>query len=727
MTACHGPYGMTSNSPTRLAHPKLTAIFRRIAIIWTTLFEGLAWPYIELFFRLWLAKLFFGFGALQLMNWQRFLEVVGQENPVPFLSPEGAAYVSTAVYLLCPALLSIGFMTRYAALPLLGISLLAQLYHEPFDTQLFWIAVSGWFSVYGAGPLSLDNLLRRGLRDSAVPWVPAIIRASEWVRRRGTPVYACLLRIWLGLAMWTAAYDRMGHQHVEAVARWLPLDVAARIRLAAAFVGGTLLVLGAGTRYIASALLLCLVLVSAVDPRTTDSIYLLIILGILAIYGGGRLSLDGVLLRWRDRLLKESSAPGSHASLGLPRVVIVGAGFGGISCASALRDVAVAVTLVDRTNYHLFQPLLYQVATAALSPGDIATPARQIFKNSHSVRLLLGTVNGVDTERRIVRTNAGDLSYDYLVLATGASHSYFGKEAWAPFAPGLKRVEDALEIRRRILSAFERAEATLDPEERQANLTFLIVGGGPTGVELAGAIAELARYGMENEFRAFDPSHARVILVQSAPRLLPNFPESLAMQAQQALERLGVEVRLGGRVEDIDEHGVQVGGQRIPSRTVLWAAGVSASPAASWLNAPSDKAGRILVDENLCIPGFKEIFAIGDTAACNCWEGELVPGLAPAAKQGGSYVAKQIRAVIEARPPPTPFRYRHFGSLATIGRKAAVADFGRVRLWGAPAWWLWGMVHVGFMLSVRNRVATLVNWFWAYLRFGGSIRLITGG
>jgi NADH dehydrogenase/putative oxidoreductase len=450
-------------------------------------------------------------------------------------------------------------------------------------------------------------------------------------------------------------------------------------------------------------------------------------LAILGIHSGGSISVDQAVLRLRDRFFPVTRSFGLNPLQELPRVVIVGAGFGGLRCAEGLRHVAASVTLIDRTNYHLFQPLLYQVATAALSPGDIATPARHIFRNFPSTRLLLGTVTGVDTHRQMVSTQIGELPYDYLVLATGATHSYFGKEEWAPFAPGLKRIEDALEIRRRILTAFERAEAASTDEDRNSLLTFLIVGGGPTGVELAGAIAELARYGLENDFRAFDPSRARVILVQAAPRLLPSFPERLAGIAQRSLEQLGVEVRLGARVDQIDAMGVAVDGKRIDARTVLWAAGVSASPAAVWLNAPADKAGRLIVDAELRVPGLANVFAIGDTVASKGWRGEFVPGLAPAAKQGGAYVAKQIRALIEAKGPLPEFRYRHFGSLATIGRKAAVADFGILKLSGAPAWWLWGIVHVGLMLEVRNRVATLINWFWAYLRFGGSIRLITGG
>jgi NADH dehydrogenase/putative oxidoreductase len=700
---------------------------RAIAKFQSTLFEGIAWPYIELAIRVWIAKLFFVFGILQLMHWQPTLELATQENPVPFLAPAAAAFLSTGAYLICAALLAIGFMTRYAALPLLALSFVTQLRYQPFDTQLFWMALSGWFVIYGAGPISIDNLLRRGLGDSAVPFIPAIITASKWLRAHGTPLYISFVRVWLGSALLTAVYAHARGVDVEEIARWWPLDVALRIPPAAAWLGGFMLLSGFATRYIAALLLVSLFAYSVVDPRATDSIYLLMFLAILAIYGGGLFSLDRAMLHLRDRWFPAAHSSGLSALEGLPRVVIVGAGFGGLKCAESLRNAAVAVTLIDRTNYHLFQPLLYQVATAALSPGDIATPARQIFRGWPSTRLLLGTVAGVDAQRQMVMTQSGEIPYDYLVLATGATHSYFGKDGWAPFAPGLKRIEDALEIRRRILTAFERAEATSVEDERRSLLTFLIVGGGPTGVELAGAIAELARYGLENEFRAFDPAQARVILVQSAPRLLPSFPEYLGNFAQRSLERLGVEVRLGGRVDHIDDHGVAIDGKRLDARTVIWAAGVAASPAATWVNAPADRAGRLIVDGELRVPGLANVFAIGDTVASKAWNGELVPGLAPAAKQQGHYVARQIHALIEAKKPPPAFRYRHFGSLATIGRKSAVADFGLFKLSGAPAWWLWGVLHVGFLLGVRNRVSTLTNWFWAYLRFGGSIRLITGG
>jgi putative oxidoreductase len=706
---------------------KLARASRTITKFWSSLFEGFAWPYLELAIRLWIAKLFFSFGFLQLMHWQLTLALAGRENPIPLLAPAAAASLSSGIYLVCAALLAIGLMTRYAALPLLALSIITQLRYEAFDSQLFWIALAGWFAIHGAGPISLDNLLRRGLSDSAVPFIPAIVTASKWLRKRGTPLYILAVRIWLGLAFVVAAHETTRRFDLGEIGRWLPLDVAMRMPLAAAWTGGVLLVLGAGTRYIATVLLVSSIVNSVMDPRVTDSIYLLMFLTILGIYGGGFVSLDQAALRFRDRFFPAGKPSAADLLQGLPRVVIVGAGFGGLRCAESLRNEGVSTTLIDRTNYHLFQPLLYQVATAALSPGDIATPTRQIFRNSPSTRLLLGTVTGVDTGRQIVLTQVGEVPYDYLVLATGATHSYFGKEKWAPFAPGLKRIEDALEIRSRILTAFERAEVTSNEEERRCLLTFLIVGGGPTGVELAGAIAELARYGLENEFRAFDPSNARVVLVQAAPRLLPSFPERLASIAQRSLEQLGVEVYLGRRVDQIDEMGVAINGKRIEARTVLWAAGVSASPAAVWLNAPADKAGRLIVDSGLRVPGLANVFAIGDTVASNGWKGEIVPGLAPAAKQAGTYVAKQIRAMVEGNSALPAFRYRHYGSLATIGRKAAVADFGFVKLSGAPAWWLWGIVHVGFMLDIRNRVATLTNWFWAYLRFGGSIRLITGG
>jgi NADH dehydrogenase/putative oxidoreductase len=537
------------------------------------------------------------------------------------------------------------------------------------------------------------------------------------------------LRIWLALALLAVVpLSRLQTLDMSSsLAAWLPLQVAAGVPGGVASVVGLTLLLGLGTRYVGLVMIPVLFADAMMDARATDTIYLLMIFSILIVYGGGLISSDRLIAILLTKRFPRLDVRDPRALVGLPRVVIVGAGFGGVSCAAALRSASVAVTVIDQTNFHLFQPLLYQVATAALSPGDIAAPVRSLFRNDFGIRVLLGSVTGVDPQRQIVRFNEQEISYDYLVLATGATHSYFGKEGWAPYAPGLKRVEDAIEIRRKILTAFEQAEATDDAQRRASLLTFLIVGGGPTGVELAGAIAELARFGMEKEFRMFDPADARVILVQSAPRLLPAFPETLAVIAQRSLEKLGVQVLLGSRVEDIDPDGVVVSGKKILASTVLWAAGVTASPAAKWLKADCDSAGRIKVGADLGVPGISNVFAIGDTALSSGWKGKPVPGLAPAAKQGGTFVARQIRARVAARPPRPAFKYRHLGSLATIGRKAAVADFGFVKLWGEPAWWLWGMVHVGFLVGTRNRIATLINWFWAYLTFRGGIRLITGG
>jgi NADH dehydrogenase FAD-containing subunit len=407
-----------------------------------------------------------------------------------------------------------------------------------------------------------------------------------------------------------------------------------------------------------------------------------------------------------------------------PRVVIVGAGFGGLAAAGALKRAPVAVTVIDRHNYHLFQPLLYQVATAALSPADIAQPIRAILGRQRNAEVLLGRVTGVDTEARAVLLGERRIPYDMLVIATGARHAYFGHDEWETHAPGLKKIEDATDIRRRILLAFEEAEA--EPRYRERLLTFVVVGGGPTGVELAGAIAELARHTIRGDFRHIDPHRARVVLVEGGPRLLPALPEKLSAFARRALERLGVEVRLDTMVTGVDADGVAMGEERLAAATVLWAAGVAASPAARWLGAEKDRAGRIRVGPDLTLPGHPEIFVIGDTALATDAAGDPLPGIAPAAKQAGEYVARVIRARARGRKDPGPFRYRHLGNLATIGRKAAVADFGRLRLEGRLAWWLWGVVHIFFLIGFRNRVAVALDWFWAYLTFQRGARLITG-
>jgi NADH dehydrogenase/putative oxidoreductase len=478
-----------------------------------------------------------------------------------------------------------------------------------------------------------------------------------------------------------------------------------------------LLALGLGTPLVAGTLFIVGTGMAIVSPDQGITLYAPLLLALLGIFGAGRYSLDSFL----GRFLRRAAPSVDDAQ----RIVIVGAGFGGMACAAGLRHERARVTLIDRRNYHLFQPLLYQVATGSLSPGDIAAPIRGILRDSPNLRVLCGTVSGVDVSLRQVTLDGRTVDYDVLVLATGASHGYFGHEDWASYAPGLKSVPDATGIRSRILDAFEHAEATDDPVARQNLLTFLVCGAGPTGVELAGAIAELARNGMAKEFRNFDPASARILLVQSGPRVLPQFDERLSAFARASLEALGIEVLVNSRVEMVDAEGVVVNGRRITAGTVLWAAGVVASPAASWLRAKADSAGRIKVGPDLSVPGLPDVFAIGDTAQTLAWNGEAAPGLAPAAKQGGAYVAAVLRARLRGAKSPPPFRYRHQGSLATIGRKSAVADFGKLRLTGALAWWLWGIVHILFLVRARNRLAVMFGWAWSYFTFDVGVRLIT--
>ncbi|MBB4228910.1 NAD(P)/FAD-dependent oxidoreductase [Rhizobium mongolense] len=410
---------------------------------------------------------------------------------------------------------------------------------------------------------------------------------------------------------------------------------------------------------------------------------------------------------------------------GRPRVVILGAGFGGLAAVMALKGAPVDVTVIDRRNYHLFQPLLYQVATAGLSPAQIAMPIRRILSRQKNVTVLMQRVERIDKDMQLVHTAECAIPYDYLVVATGARHAYFGYEEWAESAPGLKTIGDATEIRARILSAFERAEVTQDEKRREALLTFAVVGGGPTGVEMAGAIAELARKVIVRDFRHIDAASARVVLVEAGNRILPTMPACLSAKAQRQLEGLGVEVLQTATVIHCDAEGVMLAdGRRIHSACVLWAAGVMASKAAKWLGAEADRAGRAVVDERLNIPGHDNVFVIGDTAAANREDGSPVPGIAPAAKQMGEHAARAIRARM-AGNPVEPFRYRHFGNLATIGRKAAVADFGRIRISGFSAWLVWNLAHLWFLVGFRNRLVVFMDWGLAYLCYERSARLIT--
>ena len=408
------------------------------------------------------------------------------------------------------------------------------------------------------------------------------------------------------------------------------------------------------------------------------------------------------------------------------RVVIVGAGFGGLAAARRLAGKAVDVTIIDQRNYHLFQPLLYQVATAALSPADVAWPIRGIFANNPNVRVVLGKVSGVDLEQKVVRSDRIDLPYDYLILATGAYHSYFGHDEWAMHAPGLKRIIDATEIRKRVLLAFERAEVGMSEAEQRRELTFVVIGGGPAGVEMAGAVAELARYTLARDFRRIDPRSARVILVEAGDRLLRAFPECLSAYAKRALERLGVEVLLNKTVEVRGGEGAFIGDMLIPCATMIWAAGVKVPCLKDWLPVVTDRTGRVPVEPDLSVKGHPEVFVIGDAAAVTWKNGLTVPGIAPAAKQGGRYAADVVASAVRGRPKRAPFRYRHQGNLATIGRHSAIVDLGGVKLTGWVAWWLWGLAHIYFLIGVRAPMIVAAQWFWAYLTFGRGARLITG-
>lgn len=408
----------------------------------------------------------------------------------------------------------------------------------------------------------------------------------------------------------------------------------------------------------------------------------------------------------------------------VPKVVIVGGGFGGLAVAQRLARANAQVTLVDRENHHCFQPLLYQVATAALSPADIAWPIRSILRRQTNVLVLLGEVSSIDVQQRLVHLNSIELPYDYLVLATGVTHAYFGHDEWAPVAPGLKRIEDARIIRRRLLLAFEKAELTDSEAERDRLLTFVIVGGGPTGVEMAGAIAEVARRTLAKDFRRIDPRRSRIILVEAGSRVLAQFPSHLSDYALTALRHMGVEVLLSSPVTKCDAGGVVAGGRRIEAATLIWAAGVAASPAANWIGANSDGAGRVKVNGDLSVPGHPEIFVVGDCAGATDPAGNPLPGIAPAAKQMGRYAAAVIASRIAHTPAPRPFRYRHYGDLATIGRKDAVVSIGRFKLTGFTGWLFWSIAHIYFLIGAKNRFVVAATWLWSYLTFQRGARLI---
>jgi NADH dehydrogenase len=405
-----------------------------------------------------------------------------------------------------------------------------------------------------------------------------------------------------------------------------------------------------------------------------------------------------------------------------PRIVIIGAGFGGLEAARALRKTDADITVIDRHNHHTFQPLLYQVATAVISPADIAWPVRSILRSQQNASVKLGSIRSIDTKARVVRADTVELPYDYLVIATGVTHSYFGHYDWQNAAPGLKTLTDATKIRSRVLLSFERAELANNEADRKRLLTFVIVGGGPTGVEMAGAIAEIARQTLRFDFRNIDPRAARILLIEAGPRILPAFPEDLSAYAEKSLRKMGVEVMTSTMVTDVKRDHVMLGTRKIESEAIIWAAGVKASAAAEWIGAEADRAGRIKVNADLSVPGHPEIFAVGDTATMP----SPIPGIAPAAKQMGKYAGREIAARIAGdETPRAPFAYKHAGDLATIGRKSAVVKLNKVKLTGFIGWLFWSVAHIYFLIGIRNRLMVAMTWLWSYVTYQRGARLIT--
>jgi NADH dehydrogenase/putative oxidoreductase len=659
-------------------------------------------PAVDLLVRVWLAQLFWAGGFAGLQAWGAAL---GAGRPAILASlPVGMTVLIGFCAVLLPALLALGLATRAAALPQLAISLVAWRAHPDVDAPLLWALLFGWYVCTGAGSISVDRMIAAGVYDSALPLAPAAGRLVAAVTRFTRP--AALLVLRCGIAVVLVRHGMVG----TGPGLLLPCLLAA----------------GLATRA-ATLPLLASTGMAMMHDATNEHLCWSLLLLLICSRGPGAISLDALLGATMRRGLAGAHASGGADGRPLPHVVIVGGGFAGVAAAKTLRRARCAVTLIDQQNYHLFQPLLYQVATASLSPADIATPIRALFRSQPNVRVMLGRVEGVNAAaREVLLEDGGSVAYDTLLIATGARHAYFGHDDWERWAPGLKTLDDATAIRRRILLAFERAETETDPAARQALLTFGVIGGGPTGVELAGAIAELARNGLRQEFRSVDPAQARVLLIQSGDRLLPTFPPRLSEAAARALKALGVEVWLGRAVEGVDAGGLSVAGETVACANVFWAAGVAASRAAAWLDLPADRAGRLIVQADLTVQGHPDILAAGDTASVGAWNGGPVPGLAPAAKQAGEHAGRVIRARLAGRAAPPPFRYRHAGSLATIGRRQAVAEFGRIRLSGPFAWWLWGGVHILFLAGGRNRLVVAVQWFWAYLTLGRGTRLITG-
>lgn len=710
---------------TKLQEERLSPFLRVTLRIWVKSYRSiiaLISPFFDLLVRLFVAQTIFRSGLVKLSDWDTALTLARFEYPVSWMTPETAALVGVTIEIVAPILLLFGLFARGAALAILTLLAVSQIEYIPTDLNLWLIAILGWYVLRGAGGFSFDRAVAGGLGDSALPFARPVMRVFRFLTDKAAPAWLLAVRIWLAITLLAVA-GMIGMTEAEAfipVKSFFGINPVLAIGLAILLIIGLLVPLTSLMAIIA----LSTLAVMGLHPDLT--LYPMLLLGLMMIFGAGYLSIDRMIAGWLESNIlfdrKYEDVPDHW-----PHIVVVGAGFGGLACVNKLKNLPVRITLIDRHNYHLFQPLLYQIATAALSPADVATPIRGLFRNDGNVRVLLGEVSNVDSSEKTLTYGQNSLDYDHLVLATGASHSYFGKDEWAPFAPGLKTIEDGVSVRAHVLRAFERAESSNDPERVKRLLTFIIVGAGPTGVELAGAIAELAHQGLKDEFSRIDPAQAQILLVQSGDRILPAFPEELSAHAANSLTNLGVDIRLKSRVTDIAADRVKIGDDvEIATETVLWAAGVIASPAGKWLAADTDRAGRVTVDDHLRVAGHENVFAIGDTAGSNAWDGNPVPGLAPAAKQAGAYVASYIQRQLLDDKQMAPFQYKHQGSLATIGRKSAVADFGFMKLHGTLAWWLWGAVHVGFLSGMRNRISVLVNWIWSYFTLQLGIRLITG-
>ncbi|MDJ0643333.1 MAG: FAD-dependent oxidoreductase [Erythrobacter sp.] len=711
---------------TPLQEERLSPFIRVTLRRWAKWYLGgaeLFWPFTDLGIRFFIAMWYLRSGLVKAFDWETAVLLATEEYPVSWMEPTAAAATGLTIELVGPILLLLGFFTRPAALAMATLTIVSQAVYIPTTTNLIIVAMLIWYVFSGPGAFSLDRVLSGGLKQSAFPLARPTIAVWDWSRDHLAPIIMALTRIWLGVAL--LAYAAVFEPSIE-FATWLPTTIFSGFPHWMAIAVAVFLFLGfaAGPLSYVLFLLIGLFMIAGAHPNVT--LFPFLYLAIYEAKGAGVLSVDRAILSWMEKNIlfdrDYSEIPDRW-----PHIVVVGAGFGGLAAVERLKRLPVRITLIDKRNYHLFQPLLYQIATATLNPADIATPIRSLFKADGNVRVLKGEVKAIDSaEKTITHSDDQVLHYDRLVLATGATHSYFGRDEWGEFAPGLKTIEDGVAVRGSILNAFEQAEACVDPARIERLLTFVIVGAGPTGVELAGAIAELAKLNVEREFRTVDPADARVILVQSGERILPAFPEELSAKARQSLEALGVEIRTSSRVTEIAEEFVRIGDDAlIATETVLWAAGVTASPAAQWLDAECDRSGRVVVDDHLRVKGQRDIFAIGDTAGSNAWEGNPVPGLAPAAKQAGAYVSRVVEAELLDKECPGPFVYKHQGSLATIGRKSAVADFGRFKMSGPSAWWLWGLVHVGFLTGARNRVTVVINWAWNFFARHSGVRLIT--